>query len=165
VAYILRSLPFFSTRSSVVVQGREVPITADQIILWVSLTEGGKASLDRDSPRFPAILDTGHTHNFSIREEQLVEWSGLDPRVLTRLAEIRIGGDRLPLLEVDVWLHSNVAGKREVAADPAACCLELDAGIAVYPGPWLRRRGCPCSAFGRCASPVFACGSTSRDSR
>jgi len=53
--------------------------------------------------------------------------------VLTKLGEIRIGDDRLPLLEVDVWLHANVPEKREVATGPAPFCLELDAGVAVYP--------------------------------
>ncbi len=131
--FIVRNLPFFDTRTSVIVQGHEVPIKADQIIVWVSLAEGGKAHLDRGCPHFPAILDTGHTHNFSIQEQQLVQWAGLDQRVLTKLGEIRIGADRLPLLEADVWLHANVPGKREVAAGRAPFCLELDAGVAVYP--------------------------------
>jgi hypothetical protein len=62
----------------------------------------------------------------------LVLWAGLDPRLLTRLGEIRVGDDRLPLLEANVWLHANVPRKREVAADRAPFCLELDAGVAVY---------------------------------
>ncbi len=130
---IVRNLPFFSTRTSVIVQGHEVPIKADQIIVWVSLAEGGKASLDQGCPHFPAILDTGHTHNFSIQEQHLVQWAGLDPRILTKLGEIRVGEDRLPLFEADVWLHANLPGKREVAAGRAPFCLELDAGVAVYP--------------------------------
>jgi hypothetical protein len=133
VPSIVRKLPFFKTRTSVIVRGQEVPIKADQIIVWISLAAEGENSLDPDHPRFPAILDTGHTHNFSIREQQLVEWAGLDPRVLTKLGEIRIGSDRLPLLDVDAWLHPNVPGKRDVATGRSPYCLELDEGIAVYP--------------------------------
>jgi hypothetical protein len=131
VPSIVHDLPFFTTRTSVTVQGHEVPIKADQIIVWVSLAEGGTVNLDPHSPRFPAILDTGHSHNFSIQEQHLIQWAGLDPRTLTRHGEIRVGNDLLPLFEVDVWLHANVPGKRESAASRPAFCLELDNGVAV----------------------------------
>jgi hypothetical protein len=133
VPYLVRKLPFHSTRTSVTVQGRVVPIKADQIIVWVSLARGGAAGLERGSSRFPAILDTGHNHNFSIQEQQLIEWAHVDPRTLSRLGEIRLGGDRLPLLEANVWLYPNVPGKPDLAASGAPFCLELDAGVAVYP--------------------------------
>jgi hypothetical protein len=133
VAILVRNQPFFSTPTNVTVQGREVPVKADQIIVWVSLTTGGTARLDSGTPRFPAILDTGHTHNFSIQEQQLIDWAGVDPRALTRIGDIRVGNDRLPLLEADVWLYPNVPGKTDLAAGRAPFCVELDAGVAVYP--------------------------------
>jgi hypothetical protein len=133
VPTILRNLPFFDVPTTVVVQGATISIKADQIIVWVGLTAGGRADLDPASPRLPAILDTGHTHNFSIREQQLVEWAGLDPRPLTKLGEIRVGGDRLPLLEADIWLHPNEPGNRDAVTERPPYCLELDLGIAVYP--------------------------------
>ena len=131
--FLVRNLPFFKTRTTVIVRGREVPVKADQIAVWMSLAEEGRDSLDPDQLRFPAILDTGHTHNFSIREQQLVEWAGLDSRLLAKLGEIRIGNDRLPLLAADAWLYPNLPGKREVASGRPPFCLELDEGIAVYP--------------------------------
>lgn len=131
--YIIRKFPFRSTRTSVTVQGREVPIKADQIIVSVSLSPGGARSLERGAPQFPAILDTGHNHNFSIQEDHLIRWAGMDPRTLSRLGEIRLGNDRLPLLEANVRIFPNVRGKRDVAAGGAPLCLELDAGVAVYP--------------------------------
>ena len=147
---IIRDLPFLNPRTSLIVQGHEVSIKADQIIVWVSLAEGGKAGLDQGCPRFPAILDTGHTRNFSIQEQQLVQWAGLDPRMLTGFGEIRVGDDRLPLLEANVWLHANVPRKREVATDRAPFCLELDAGVAIDPRTMATALGYRCSVFGRC---------------
>src|SRR5262245_19347517 len=84
---IVRKLPFFKTRTSVTVGGQEVLVKSDQIVVWMSLSEGGKVDLDLDLDqlRFPAIVDTGHTHNFSIQEQQLAQWAGLDPRLLTKL--------------------------------------------------------------------------------
>jgi hypothetical protein len=133
VHYVVRKLPFHSTRTSVTVKGHDVPVKADQIIVWVSVAPGGTANLDRGSTRFPAILDTGHNHNFSIQEQQLIEWAGIDQRTLSKLGEIRLGSDRLPLLEANLWLYPNVPGKSHVAAEGAPYCLELDAGVAVYP--------------------------------
>jgi hypothetical protein len=100
-------------------------------MVWVSILAGGRT--EPQPPRFPAILDIGHNHNFSIREQHLVQWAGIDPRSLTKLGEIRIGGDRLPLVEADVWLHPNRSGERDTFADRPPSCLELDQGIAVYP--------------------------------
>lgn len=133
LAIVVRNQPFFSTPSKVTVQGREVSVKADQIIVWVSLTAGGSTRLDSGTPRFPAILDTGHTHNFSIKEQQLIEWAGLDPRALTKLGEIRVGIERLPLFEVDLWLYRNQPGKSDLATGRAPVCVELDAGVAIYP--------------------------------
>jgi len=115
------------------VQRHEVPIKADQLIVWVSLTEARRPSLDPGYPYFPAILDIGHNHNFAIQEQQLVNWAGMDPRVLTRVGGIRIGGERLPLFEVDVWLHTNVPGKRDIVTNKPPFRLELDEGVAIYP--------------------------------
>ena len=59
------------------------------------------------SPAFPAVLDTGHSHNFSISETQLREWAQmrLKPRRL-----IRVNGIPVPVsdanLEIDrIWLR------------------------------------------------------------
>src|SRR3954471_16885362 len=102
---ILRDLPFFDVKSTVSVHGRPVPVKADQIIVWVGITEGRQREFDSRRPFFPAILDTGHTHNFSIPESHLIQWAGLDPRYLKQSGETRIHGDRLQLLEADVWIR------------------------------------------------------------
>jgi hypothetical protein len=53
--------------------------------------------------------------------------------VLTKLGEIRVGNDRLPLFELDLWLYRNIPGITDLTAGRAPVCVELDAGVAVYP--------------------------------
>jgi hypothetical protein len=130
---ILRDLPFFEAPTALLFQGRHVRIKADQIIVWVSITESGERNLHPSHPFFPAILDTGHNHNFSIRDEHLIRWAGFDPRYLTKSRHLRIAGDRLPVLEADVWLRPNERGKRDVPAEKTPFSLNIDLGIVVYP--------------------------------
>ena len=82
-----------------------------QIAVSVALTAGG-----RRSPVFPAILDTGHSHNFSIRHEQLRDWAGLP---LKQIGFIRVNQQVVPLAECDLLMDGVVLK-----------CVE---GIAVYP--------------------------------
>jgi hypothetical protein len=130
---ILRDLPFFIRTTMAVFQGRHVSIKADQIIIWVGITEHDQREFHPALPFFPAILDPGHSHNFSIREEHLIRWAGLDPRSLAQSGTIRIEGDRLRLFRANLWLRSNARGERDRPADRTPFCLELDQGIAVYP--------------------------------
>ncbi len=76
---VLRDLPYFDSRTVVEVRNRQVPIKPQQIVVWVSLAEIEQSYLVSGSPRFPAILDTGFSHNFAIREEHLNQWAGLQP--------------------------------------------------------------------------------------
>lgn len=97
MAAILRELPFFQRPTTADFQGRHIAIKPNQIIVWVGLTPGRQTEIDPGGPFFPSILDTGHTHNFSIQEDHLVRWAGLDPRLLPRHREIR-GRRRTPPL-------------------------------------------------------------------
>ena len=133
MAAILRDLPFFDVKTTAVVHGRPVPIKADQIIVWVGITEGRHSEFDSRRPFFPAILDTGHSHDFSIQVSHLIHWAGLDPRFLKKSGETRIHGDRLQLLEAGVWIRLNQPGQRDRFLDLDPFPLELDWGIAVYP--------------------------------
>jgi hypothetical protein len=130
---ILRDIPFFDTKTTAFVHGRPVPIKADQIIVWVGITEGRHREFDSRRPFFPAILDTGYTHDFSIQVSHLIHWAGLDPRYLKKSGETRIHDDRLQLLEADVWIRPNQPGERDRFLDQDPFPLELDWGIAVYP--------------------------------
>jgi hypothetical protein len=92
---ILRNLPYFDDKTTAFVHGRPVSIKGDQIIVWVWITEGQDGEFDSMRPFFPAILDTGHTHSFSMQHHHLIHRAGLDPRSLWRRGETRIHGDRI----------------------------------------------------------------------
>jgi hypothetical protein len=131
---ILRDLPFFPEQpEDVKFDGRSIPIRANQIMVWVGITEGEQTEFDPRRPWFPAILDPGFSHNFSMRHEHLIRWAGLDPRWLKRGKEVRINKEVAPLYKADVWLHPNVPGRRDRAVGIEPFRLALDSGIAVYP--------------------------------
>ena len=130
---ILRKCPFFETHTTALVAGGGVTVRPYQIIVWVSLDPMGRPDLSPNAPRFPAILDSGHSHNFSIAEEHLARWAGFAPGALRTLGSVRITGRRVPLLAANVWIHRNQAGQRDVFAERPAFCIQLDSGIAVYP--------------------------------
>jgi hypothetical protein len=81
---ILRRCPYSDEPTEVSVAGERVTVKAHQVVVWVSLTLYETDDWDSGIPRIPAILDTGHTHNFSIQTDQLVRWAGIK----------RIDGDR-----------------------------------------------------------------------
>jgi hypothetical protein len=130
---ILRDLPFFDNPTEAEFDGRYIPIKSDQIMVWVGITEGNQHEFDPRRPCFPAILDTGLSHNFSIRSEHLIRWAGLDPRWIRREGDVQIGEEIVPLYEADVWLHPNARGKPDRAVGIEPFRLDLDRGIAVYP--------------------------------
>jgi len=70
---ILRDLPFFADKApEAEFDGRHIPIKSDQIMVWVGITEGEQTEFGAHRPVFPAILDTGLSHGFSIRSEHLI---------------------------------------------------------------------------------------------
>ena len=70
--------------------GRCLTAKPYQVIVTVSLTVR-----ETISPAFPAFLDSGHNHNFSISEEHLRVWAGIDPNVLRPMLVVpfRFAGD------------------------------------------------------------------------
>ena len=85
---IIRNLPFSDRSTTVQVRGRPVRIKRDQIIVWVSVAGKGERTLHPNTPRLPAILDTGSNHNFVMRQSQLLEWAGIHPEYLRNLGPI-----------------------------------------------------------------------------
>jgi hypothetical protein len=106
-----------------------------QIVLWVSLSNRGLGRPPDVVPRLPALLDTGHNHNLSLREEHLLA-SGLVPHELEwrgvplRVRDASFQEWDIPRLLVDVWIHSNLPrlARRpfplRLGAVGAACYLE-----------------------------------------
>jgi hypothetical protein len=65
-----------------------------QIIVRVSITSDDVPVCTSDAPAIPAILDTGHNHNFAIRREHWDRWIRWAPR---RIGQINVGGSIVPL--------------------------------------------------------------------
>ena len=103
-------LPFHENADEVAVGLERVRIRPYQIIVWVSLSAKSVLELPPHAPRFPAILDTGHNHNFSIRHQHLVNWASIDPAGAPVRGAVREGGRRAPLYRLNAWLHPNQAG-------------------------------------------------------
>jgi hypothetical protein len=127
--HILRQLPFQDVATVLDVVGEQVVIRPYQIAVRVGL------SVDQVWPRngsiFPAILDTGHNHNFSISQRQLNQWAGLSPDQLPPLGNILVNKQEVPLRKAVLWIHRNKPKSAELLPRPFA--LELPQGIAVYP--------------------------------
>lgn len=130
---ILRGLPYFDARTVVVVRNREVPVRAQQIVVWVSLADIDQRDLLRGTPRFPAVLDSGFSHNFGIREELLRQWAGIQPAYFPRMGDIRVNNVTAARHDADVWLYRNRPGQRDELEDSPPFRLGLSQGIVVYP--------------------------------
>jgi len=143
VPIILRNLPYFDTETEVLVRNGEEPVKvrASQIIVWVSITRIGQMDSDPATPRFPALLDTGLSHNFSIPAKHLRDWAGFDLSDLPRLGFSDLHSPRapdkkpiqIPRHQAEVWLHRNKPGERDVLLNGVPFRLQLDNGIIVYP--------------------------------
>jgi hypothetical protein len=126
---ILRRLPFAEVPSSIEVAGEIIAVRAYQVIVWVSLTED--EAIAEPTPRFPAILDTGHNHNFSIREAQLLRWAGLRIDQCPKVGAILVNRQEVPLRRANLWIHRNRPGTSELLPRPVR--LPVLEGISVYP--------------------------------
>jgi hypothetical protein len=103
---ILDRLPIGDEPATITIGAEAVTIKRFQIFVWVSI---------QASSPFPAILDTGHSHNFSITESQLAHWAGLQPRQFKLIGTTQLKGEKLSQLQGDFRLHRNRQGTRELA--------------------------------------------------
>ena len=100
-------------------QGEVYQVWKNQAIIWVSLAETQKP--------FPAILDTGHSHNLSIARRQLEAWGALD---LKQIGQAKIAGHVVPRYSSDLFVHRNLPGTRQLSGTHR---LRMDGGFAVVP--------------------------------
>jgi hypothetical protein len=123
---IVDRCPFFDAETFVETSSGPVYVRAHQIVLWVSLRVRGAIS-----PRFPTVLDTGHSHNFSIREEDLRAWTGIAPETLRLVGSIRMNNRLVMLRDAELVLYRNAPGKRDdVQGEPHL--LEMSQGIVIH---------------------------------
>lgn len=88
-----------------------VLVRAFQLVVSVRVCVGAKISRP-----FPAVLDTGHSHNFSISESLMSVWAGFR---LPPVRSIRVNGIPVPIALADI----EIEGQR----------LTLREGITVFP--------------------------------
>jgi len=135
---IIESLPIDGPLTATLASGRQIQFVDRQIIVWVSVSPVTVIGLSTNTPRLPAVLDTGFNSTFAINEEQLTGWAGVElsrlrefPEDLAGLTTVR--GQRVPSYEAVVWLHSNVPGQRDVLQDRPAFWTNSHPGILVLP--------------------------------
>ena len=91
--------------------------TADQILVWASVHLSGVRETEENIPRFPALLDTGNNHGFSVQHRHLREWAGIDPGLMESLGDIEINRQVVTLRKATVWLYPNVPGRQDAAVE------------------------------------------------
>jgi hypothetical protein len=116
---ILDRLPIYQENLIIDVQGEAVQVWKNQIIVWLSIQD--------TSRHFPAILDTGHSHNLSIARRHLERWTGVE---LVQIGSSKIGKTIVPQYAAKVFIHRNKPRSHELTN---SCELIMDQGIAVIP--------------------------------
>jgi hypothetical protein len=125
MSVIIDRCPFHDVETAVETPSGALPVRAYQIIVWVGVSLRGSVSRP-----FPAVLDTGHSHNFSITDEQMQKWTGWEPNAMRRIGTARVNNRVVALREADLVLFPNAAGKRdELSGKPHL--LELSQGIVI----------------------------------
>lgn len=134
MARLIRKLPFSSRPAWLSIEGARIKVPSYAIVLWVRIGERRLASPDEKAPIIPALLDTGFNDNFAIREEQLRDWAGVDPRLFVKLRTQEHERGIIDRRVANVWLYPNVP----TTMDPGKgrpLLLELDDGIFVFRRP------------------------------
>ena len=116
---ILDRMPYYETPTLLSFGETTVEIRRFQILVWVRLR----------SRRFPAILDTGHSHNFLLSERHLHDWAEVDS--LEQIGQVEVNRTVLPQFAADLWLHANQRGTRNALSQSHR--LVMHDGITVVP--------------------------------
>lgn len=94
---LLDCVPFLADASEISFRGERIRVRANQILLWISLTERDVKNSNPRAIPFPAILDTGFNHSFAIQQRHLNEWAGIRPDAMGSVSNLRDRGQRIPL--------------------------------------------------------------------
>jgi hypothetical protein len=117
---ILDRLPIHAEPGLISVQRDVIQVWSNQIIVWVSIGDPSRP--------LPAILDTGHSHNFAISRSQLQRWSGAS---LSQIGEAKVGKEAVPQFSAELRIHRNIPKRHELRGDSYR--LETTQGISVIP--------------------------------
>jgi hypothetical protein len=130
---ILDRLPPLPGAATIDFGERHVAFFRDSLLVWLSIGLRGEERLDRLSPAFPALFDTGNNHDCYLHEHHLVQWAGIRPAMLAVLGTRRINREPVPCHEGDVWIYPNQPGTYKRAEDKPPFRLRIEGGIAVRP--------------------------------
>jgi hypothetical protein len=126
MTWIVNRCPFFDKETQVAVPEGTILVRPYQMVVWVSLR-----FREAESRPFPAVFDTGHSHNFSLGTEHLEEWAGVKKVDVLRIGAAKVNERPIALVRATLLLHRNVRGFRdELRGDPWP--LEFSEGIALY---------------------------------
>jgi len=126
---IIDRCPFYDEPTEVNTSSGPVLVRAYQIVVSVSISVHGVISRS-----FPVILDTGHSHNFSIKEEHLRIWAGLNSHEIQTIGHARLNKQLVELKDATVAIHLNAPGKRDELRGQEPYLLTLSEGIAIHRG-------------------------------
>jgi hypothetical protein len=117
---LLDRLPIHREPTVIGVQGDVLQVWSNQIIVWLSIADTLRP--------FPAVLDTGHSHNFAITRRQFERWCGVS---LKQIGESKVRTETIPQYKADVRIHRNRPGRHELTG--ASFPLKMDQGISMVP--------------------------------
>jgi hypothetical protein len=120
---ILNRVPIGEEPTSLFVGSDLVTIKRYQIVVWISIND--------ELRPFPSVLDTGHSHNFSITESQLKTFAGISAARLEFIGTTRLKGERIGQYRADVKIHRNRPGRMDLGE--GSYRLTIDEGISLAP--------------------------------
>jgi hypothetical protein len=118
---IIDRLPISTRPHLLTVHGEVVQVDRNQIVVWVAIGDGSRF--------FPAVLDTGHSHNFSIAERHLRHWCGIPSSSLKQVGELEIDRERIAQHAAIVHIRQERRSRGGGGTYP----LEMPQGISVFP--------------------------------
>jgi hypothetical protein len=114
---ILDRLPIYAESALIEVRDEVHQVWPNQAIVWVSLAEA--------MAPFPAILDSGHSHNLSIARRHLERWCRPDVK---QIGHAKIAGHLVPRYASDLFVYRNRRGTRRLAEMHP---MKMEGGFAV----------------------------------
>ncbi|HZU38245.1 MAG TPA: hypothetical protein VFA18_20140 [Gemmataceae bacterium] len=115
---ILDRLPPLPQSTDDPFEGRHVRVRRGQLLVWTTIGLRGERRIERLSPAFPVLFDTGNNYDFYLHEHRLVNWAGIRPSLLMVLGRRTVNEQvAIPCRAADVWLYPNEAGTYQRAAD------------------------------------------------